>query len=143
RSQTPRFVDARQRELVLGEKKNAEHKDNKMTHIITNNSKHKAHTNPHNSNHKKDHNPIDTPQNNPHERRVNHFAVVVPQPFRAIDKLAVRESPEVRTYTSLTLASFVVRSAPLKRPRTGGNFRDGMCNCNAVPRDTITIAMWS
>ncbi|WP_211196236.1 hypothetical protein, partial [Escherichia coli] len=44
--------------------------------------------------------PIDTPQNNPHKRRVNHFAVFVPQPFRAIDKLAVRESHEVRTYTN-------------------------------------------
>ncbi|WP_215259020.1 hypothetical protein, partial [Escherichia coli] len=36
-------------------------------------------------------------------RTANHFAVFVPQPFRAIDKLAVGgESHEVRTYTIST-----------------------------------------
>ncbi|WP_223195269.1 hypothetical protein, partial [Salmonella enterica] len=84
----------------LGEQKNAVHTAHTMTHIITHNSKHTAHTITHTLTHKKDHNPIDTPQNNPHKRRVNHFAVFVPQPFRAIDKLAVRESHEVRTYTN-------------------------------------------
>ncbi|HFN4394727.1 TPA: hypothetical protein ACHFYT_004703 [Escherichia coli] len=36
------------------------------------------------------------------ERTANHFAVFVPQPFCAIDKLAVGESHEVRTYTNFT-----------------------------------------
>ncbi|HGV6985853.1 TPA: hypothetical protein ACV5JQ_005457, partial [Escherichia coli] len=39
-------------------------------------------------------------------RTANHFAVFVPQPFRAIDKLAVggisRSAHEVRTYTIFT-----------------------------------------
>ena len=35
-------------------------------------------------------------------RTANHFAVFVPQPFRAIDKLAVGESHEVRTCTIST-----------------------------------------
>ena len=100
RSETPRFVYAAYRACVLGEQKNAVHTAHTMTHIITHNSKHTAHTITHTLTHKKDHNPIDTPQNNPHKRRVNHFAVFVPQPFRAIDKLAVRESHEVRTYTN-------------------------------------------
>ena len=81
RSETPRFVYAAYRACVLGEQKNAVHTAHTITHTLT---------------HKKDHNPID----NPHKRRVNHFAVFVPQPFRAIDKLAVRESHEVRTYTN-------------------------------------------
>lgn len=81
--------------LCFRRTKNAVHTAHTMTHIITHNSKHTAHTITHTLTHKKDHNPIDTPQNNPHKRRVNHFAVFVPQPFRAIDKLAVRESHEV------------------------------------------------
>ena len=40
----------------------------------------------------------------------------------------------------LHFVSFVVRSAILKKPRNGGNFRDRMCNCNTVARDAITIA---
>ncbi len=36
-----------------------------------------------------------------------------------------------------------MRSATLKKPRNGGNFRDRMCNCNTVTRDGITIAIWS
>ncbi|AXG63943.1 hypothetical protein DPQ29_26150 (plasmid) [Escherichia coli] len=43
----------------------------------------------------------------------------------------------------LHFVSFVVRSATLKKPRNGGNFRDRMCNCNTVTRDAITIAIWS
>lgn len=43
----------------------------------------------------------------------------------------------------LHFVSFVVRSATLKKPRNGGNFRDRMCNCNTVTRDAITIATWS
>jgi hypothetical protein len=39
----------------------------------------------------------------------------------------------------LHFVSFVVRSATLKKPRNGGNFRDRMCNCNTVTRDAITI----
>lgn len=70
-----------------------------MTHIITHNSKHTAHIITHTLTHKKDHNSIDTPQNNPQKRRANHFAVFVPQPFRAVDKLAVGESHEVRGYS--------------------------------------------
>ncbi|MBB7947999.1 hypothetical protein HEL38_023185, partial [Escherichia coli] len=64
---------------------------------------------------------IATDAPNSGDRTANHFAVFVPQPFRVIDKLAVRESHEVRTYTNFT--SFVVRSATLKKPRNGGNFR--------------------
>ena len=43
----------------------------------------------------------------------------------------------------LHFVSFVVRSATLKKPRNGGNFRDRMCNCNTVTRDAITITTWS
>ncbi len=48
----------------------------------------------------------------------------------------------------LHFVSFVVRSATLKKPRNGGNFRDGnfrdrMCNCDTVTRDAITITTWS
>ena len=43
----------------------------------------------------------------------------------------------------LHFVSFVVRSAILKKPRNGGNFRDRMCNCNTVTRDAITITTWS
>ncbi len=69
-----------------------------MTHIITHNTNHTAHTITHTLTNKKDHNPIEAPQNNPHKRRVNNIAVFFPQPFSAIDKLAVSESHEVRTY---------------------------------------------
>ncbi|HCZ3621626.1 TPA: hypothetical protein ACHIAP_005215, partial [Escherichia coli] len=37
------------------------------------------------------------------ERTANHFAVFVPQPFRAIDKLAVGESHEVRAIDKLAV----------------------------------------
>lgn len=43
----------------------------------------------------------------------------------------------------LHFVSFVVRSATLKKPRNGGNFRDRMCNCNTVTRDAITITTLS
>ncbi|GLG81317.1 hypothetical protein SGP16026_44460 [Shigella flexneri] len=74
-----------------------------MTHIITHNSKHTAHIITHTLTHKKDHNSIDTPQNNPQKRRANHFAVFVPQPFRAVDKLAVGESHEVHEVCAVIL----------------------------------------
>ena len=71
---------------------------------------------------------IATDAPNSGDRTANHFAVFVPQPFRVIDKLAVGESHEVHLY-KLHFVSFVVRSATLKKPRNGGNFRDRMCNC--------------
>ena len=43
----------------------------------------------------------------------------------------------------LHFVSFGVRSATLKKPRNGGNFRDRMCTCNTVTRDAITITTWS
>ena len=44
-----------------------------------------------------------TAAQNSGERTANHFAVIVPQPFRAIDKLAVGGiSRSVRTYTIST-----------------------------------------
>ncbi|HGA6315623.1 TPA: hypothetical protein ACIS6J_004479, partial [Salmonella enterica subsp. enterica serovar Enteritidis] len=49
------------------------------------------------------------------DRTANHFAVFVPQPFRAIDKLAVGEVHEVRTYTNST--SFRL-SCGLRRSKT-------------------------
>ncbi len=82
------------------------------------------------------------------ERTANYFAIFVAQLRHAFDKLAAQNTHEVRTYTNFTFVSFVVRSAMLKKPRNGGNFRDGnfrdrMCNCNTVTRDAITIAIWS
>ncbi|MBE7608046.1 hypothetical protein G6O43_24350 [Salmonella enterica subsp. enterica serovar 4:-:1,2] len=77
------------------------------------------------------------------DRTANHFAVFVTQPLRAIDKLAVQKTHEVRTYTNFTLGSFVERSATLKKPRNGENFRDRMWKCKTVTRDTNTIPTWS
>ncbi|MCZ5415595.1 hypothetical protein O5553_29675, partial [Escherichia coli] len=74
--------------------KNALHTAQTMTHIITHNSKNTDHTITQTLTNKKDQNPIETPQKNPHKRRVNQFAVLVPQQFRANDKLAFRESHE-------------------------------------------------
>ena len=71
---------------------------------------------------------IATDAPNSGDRTANHFAVFVPQPFRVIDKLAVGESHEVRTYTNFTsfrLSCF----CDAQKPRNGGNFRDRMCNC--------------
>ena len=55
---------------------------------------------------------------------------------------STENSRSVHLY-KLHFVSFVVRSATLKKPRNGGNFRDRMCNCNTVTRDAITIATWS
>ena len=70
---------------------------------------------------------IATDAPNSGDRTANHFAVFVPQPFRVIDKLAVGESHEVRTYTNFT--SFRLSVCDAQKPRNGGNFRDRMCNC--------------
>ena len=86
---------------------------------------------------------IATDAPNSGDRTANHFAVFVPQPFRVIDKLAVRESHEVRTYTNFTSFRLSCGLRRSKKPRNGGNFRDRMCNCNTVTRDAITIAIWS
>ncbi len=74
------------------------------------------------------------------DRTANHFAVFVTQPFRAIDKLAVQKTHEVRTYTNFTSFRLSCGLRRSKKPRNGGNFRDRMCNCNTVARDAITIA---
>ena len=58
---------------------------------------------------------IATDAPNSGDRTANHFAVFVPQPFRVIDKLAVGESHEVRTYTNFT--SFRL-SCGLRRSKT-------------------------
>ena len=72
---------------------------------------------------------IATDAPNSGDRTANHFAVFVPQPFRVIDKLAVRGISRSAHLYKLHFVSFVVRSATLKKPRNGGNFRDRMCNC--------------
>ncbi len=77
------------------------------------------------------------------DRTANHFAVFVTQPFRAIDKLAVQKTHEVRTYTNFTSFRLSCGLRRAKKPRNGGNFLDRMCNCNTVTRDAITIAIWS
>lgn len=113
-----------------------------MTHIITHNSKHTAHIITHTLTHKKDHNPIDTPQNNPHKRRANHFAVFVPQPFRAVDKLAVGESHEMRTYTNYTSFRLSCGLRRSKNRETAGIFGTG-CG-NVGPRTLAqTFPTWS
>ena len=77
------------------------------------------------------------------DRTANHFAVFVTQPFRAIDKLAVQKTHEVRTYTNFTSFRLSCGLRRAKKPRNGGNFLDRMCNCNTVTRDAITITTWS
>ncbi|EEI0342884.1 hypothetical protein GP071_004680 [Salmonella enterica] len=81
------------------------------------------------------------------ERTANYFAIFVAQLRHAFDKLAAQNTHEVHPRSAhlykLHFVSFVVRSAMLKKPRNGGNFRDRMCNCNTVTRDAITIAIWS
>ncbi|SUG03177.1 Uncharacterised protein [Salmonella enterica subsp. enterica serovar Pullorum] len=61
-------------------------------------------------------------------RRANsgdHFAVFVPQPFRVIDKLAVRESHEVRTYTNFTSFRLSCGLRRSKNRETAGIFGTG------------------
>ncbi|HCK3216683.1 TPA: hypothetical protein NZJ72_004794 [Salmonella enterica subsp. enterica serovar Typhimurium] len=48
------------------------------------------------------------------DRTANHFAVFVTQPFRAIDKLAVQKTHEVRI--SAYVLNVVSGSLPLPRP---------------------------
>ncbi|MFV2807262.1 hypothetical protein ACNIWS_28055, partial [Escherichia coli] len=75
-------------------------------------------------------------------RTANHSAVFVPQLFRAIDKLAVGESHEVRThtnYTSFRLSCGLRRS---KNRETAGIFGTG-CG-NVGPRTLAqTFPTWS
>ncbi|EPN0964268.1 hypothetical protein ACTUY8_005249 [Escherichia coli] len=52
---------------------------------------------------------IATDAPNSGDRTANHFAVFVPQPFRVIDKLAVRESHEVCALIQTSLR-FVCRA---------------------------------
>lgn len=113
-----------------------------MTHIITHNSKHTAHIITHTLTHKKDHNSIDTPQNNPQKRRANHFAVFVPQPFRAVDKLAVGESHEVRIYTNYTSFRLSCGLRRSKNRETAGIFGTGCAFVGPRTR-TQTNATWS
>ena len=66
---------------------------------------------------------IATDAPNSGDRTANHFAVFVPQPFRVIDKLAVGESHEVRTYTNFTsfrLSLCLRRSKTEKRREFSG-----------------------
>ena len=66
---------------------------------------------------------IATDAPNSGDRTANHFAVFVPQPFRVIDKLAVGESHEVRTYTNFTsfrLSCYLRRSKTEKRREFSG-----------------------
>lgn len=134
--------------LCFSRTKNAVHTAYTMTHIITHNSKHTAHIITHTLTHKKDHNPIDTPQNNPHKRRANHFAVFVPQPFRAVDKLAVGESHEVhevhevRTYTNYTSFRLSCGLRRSKNRETAGIFGTGCGNVGPRTRPQ-TFPTWS
>ncbi|WP_289480402.1 hypothetical protein, partial [Escherichia coli] len=57
------------------------------------------------------------------DRTANHSAVFVTQPFRAIDKLAVQKTHEVRTYTNFTSFRLSCGLRRSKKPRNGGNFR--------------------
>ena len=66
------------------------------------------------------------------DRTANHSAVFVTQPFRAIDKLAVQKTHEVRTYTNFTSFRLSCGLRRSKKPRTGGNFRDRMCVCRTA-----------
>ncbi len=69
-----------------------------------------------------------------------HFCRAAPPRVR---QAGGTEHPRSAHLYKLHFVSFVVRSAMLKKPRNGGNFRDRMCNCNTVTRDAITIAIWS
>lgn len=74
-----------------------------------------------------------------------HFCRSAPPRVR---QAGCTEHPRSAHLYKLHFVSFVVQSAMLKKPRNGGNFRDGnfrdgMCNCNTVTRDAITIAIWS
>ena len=66
---------------------------------------------------------IATDAPNSGDRTANHFAVFVPQPFRVIDKLAVGESHEVRTYTNFT--SFRLSVCDAQNRETAGIFGTG------------------
>ena len=59
------------------------------------------------------------------ERTANHFAVFVPQPFRAIDKLAVQKTHEVRTYTNFTSFRLSCDLRYSKNRETAGIFGTG------------------
>ncbi|HFT9342608.1 TPA: hypothetical protein ACGS6V_004637 [Escherichia coli] len=70
------------------------------------------------------------------ERTANHFAVFVPQPFRAIDKLAVVESHEVRTYTNFTSFRLSCGLRRSKNRETAGIFGTG---CAIVIPSPVTL----
>ncbi|WP_213046134.1 hypothetical protein, partial [Escherichia coli] len=61
-------------------------------------------------------------------RTANHSAVFVPQLFRAIDKLAVGESHEVRTYTNYTSFRLSCGLRRSKNRETAGIFGTGCGN---------------
>ncbi|WP_353527709.1 hypothetical protein, partial [Escherichia coli] len=67
------------------------------------------------------------------ERTANHFAVFVPQPFCAIDKLAVGESHEVRTYTNFTSFRLSCGLRRSKNRETAGIFGTGCANVIPSP----------
>ena len=68
---------------------------------------------------------IATDAPNSGDRTANHFAVFVPQPFRVIDKLAVGESHEVRTYTNFTSFRLSCGLRRSKNRETAGIFGTG------------------
>ncbi len=55
----------------------------------------------------------------------NHFAIFVTQPFRAIDKLAVQKTHEVRTYTNFTSFRLSCGLRRSKNRETAGIFGTG------------------
>jgi hypothetical protein len=59
------------------------------------------------------------------DRTANHFAVFVTQPFRAIDKLAVQKTHEVRTYTNFTSFRLSCGLRRSKNRETAGIFGTG------------------
>ena len=66
-----------------------------------------------------------TAAQNSGERTTNHFAVFVPQPFRAVNKLAVQKTHEVRTYTNFTSFRLSCDLRCSKNRETAGIFGTG------------------
>ncbi|HGT5639156.1 TPA: hypothetical protein ACM4AF_005633, partial [Escherichia coli] len=86
-----------------------------------------------------------TAAQNSGERTTNHFAVFVPQPFRAVDKLAVQkthEVHEVRTYTNFTSFRLSCGLRRSKNRETAGIFGTGCGNVGPRTR-TQTFPTWS
>ncbi|HGT5896606.1 TPA: hypothetical protein ACM39L_005735, partial [Escherichia coli] len=76
------------------------------------------------------------------DRTANHFAVFVTQPLRAIDKLAVQKTHEVRIYTNFTSFRLSCGLRRSKNRETAGIFGTGCGNVGPRTR-TQTFPTWS